>query len=193
MQSILTGFDFPIIVRKDDSHQNKEALLIESQEQLELILPELANENFYVIEYINNPFKNGIYRKFRCFIINGEFCQRSIYFSNTWNVHDSSFASDKDELIKLDKAYINDPVSVLGDNNVTNILKVGEIIGLDFLGIDFDLMNDGSLLIYEANACMNIESANYSSYYPYHKKIAQKNFQKLEDMFANRIKGNQIQ
>ena len=53
-------------------------------------------------------------------------------------------------------AFLDNPRLALGDKAMDAIEKIGHAMNLDFCGVDFSLLPDGRVLVFEANATMLI-------------------------------------
>jgi len=147
-------FDFPVLVRKAGTHTGQTLQLLTSLDEV----PETNSKkgDWFVTEFIDFKSSDGIYRKYRAFIIGHNIILRHVYTSDYWNVHRSSTKNDK-----LNKATeINETYELLTNRlnetyNLRDILmKVKNKIDMDYFGIDFGLYQD-FIVLFEANATMN--------------------------------------
>ena len=53
-----------------------------------------------------------------------------------------------------ERAYLGDFVGYIGEQNFNRLRRIRDLLGLDFFGIDYTILDDGSLFIFEANAAM---------------------------------------
>jgi hypothetical protein len=59
--------------------------------------------------------------------------------------------------------------AALGDRAVAALEQIGDMLGLDYAGIDFGLGRDGELLLFEANATMVISPPNPDERWAYRR------------------------
>jgi len=57
-----------------------------------------------------------------------------------------------------ESAFLADMRSVIGDKAMAALSAIGDVLGLDYAGVDFGLNGGGDLLLFEANATMVIAS-----------------------------------
>jgi hypothetical protein len=85
-----------------------------------------------------------------------------VHFGERWNVHkerDSSKAAALTVPAKAEefaRALLSKPEETLGRSGMEALSEIAARIPLDFYGIDFDILPDGRLVFFEANAAMNI-------------------------------------
>ncbi len=100
---------------------------------------------------------DGLYAKYRLFVIDGQATPSLLTLSDRWNVHGEDrqrLMAQAPELQREEEAWIQDPGAVLGAERLAQVEALAEPVGLDLFGVDFSLMPDGSLLFFEANAAM---------------------------------------
>ena len=153
---------FPVIIRNPFMQMGKEAAKLDTPRQLEKYLSLIPAQELYGIEYIHNPAAENVYRKIRAAVIGEEIFISHVHFGQQWNVHREK-DEEKRAALSLEPAtiqyannIISNPLRTLGKPGVAALKEIRARIGLEFFGIDFDLMADGQLLFFEANAAMNV-------------------------------------
>ena len=53
-----------------------------------------------------------------------------------------------------EERFLQQPAAVLGASGMAAVDEIGRRLGLDYAGVDFSLLPDGRLLVFEANATM---------------------------------------
>lgn len=155
-------FGFPVIIRNPFTQMGRETAKLDTPRQLEKHLSQMPDQELYGIEYIHNPAADGIYRKIRAAVIGEEIFVAHVHFGGQWNVHREKDEAKRAALV-LERAalrfadkIISNPLQALGKPGMAALKEIRARIGLEFFGIDFDLMPDGRLLFFEANAALNI-------------------------------------
>jgi glutathione synthase/RimK-type ligase-like ATP-grasp enzyme/tetratricopeptide (TPR) repeat protein len=162
VRSIAESFGFPVIIRNTYMQAGKEAEKIVSAEALADYLSTTTQKELYAIEFIDNPVGGRFYRKIRAAIIGGEVVIAHVHFGERWNVHRERDAVKAAELAvpAADEAFAHailfKPHETLGRSSLAALNEIAARIPLDFYGIDFDIMADGRLVFFEANAAMNV-------------------------------------
>jgi len=62
--------------------------------------------------------------------------------------------------IEEEHLFLQDPAKVLGEKGMSAIVQIGQRLNLDYAGIDFTILPDGQLFIFEANATMLVHRVN---------------------------------
>jgi glutathione synthase/RimK-type ligase-like ATP-grasp enzyme len=162
VRSIAEDFGFPVIIRNTYMQGGKEAEKIISPEELAAHLDNAAHAELYAIEFVSNPVAGGFFRKIRAAVIGDEVIIAHVHFGERWNVHRERNAAGATERSvppaeqALAQAILFKPDEALGKSGIAALRAIKERIPLDFYGIDFDLLSDGRLVFFEANASMNV-------------------------------------
>jgi Flp pilus assembly protein TadD len=159
-------FRYPVIVRGMTEQQGKNAFLVENRTELEHALSELKEQpRFYVIEFFESRHEEGLFRKIRASVA-GDFIQIvRVDHDMNWNVHGRKdeakvrFYDTRRHLLEGELAACMDPDAHLGPQVMPTLRALRERNPLDVFGIDFDVMPDGRILFFEANAAMNLASS----------------------------------
>ena len=98
---------------------------------------------------------DGYYRKYRMFFVDRAPFPYHLAIHNDWLVHyqTSRTASDA-ALVAEERRFLEDPEVALGARAYRAICEAGRRMDLDFAGVDFAVLPDGSALLFEANATM---------------------------------------
>lgn len=169
VRSLAQNFGFPLIIRNTYMQGGKEAEKITSPEALAEHLAASSQNELYAIEFIDNPVSGGFYRKIRAAVMGADVIIAHVHFAERWNVHrerDTAKAADL-ALPAAEDALAQDilfkPDETLGSSGIAALHEIVRRVPLDFYGIDFDLLPDGRLVFFEANASMNISMTGRKS------------------------------
>ena len=102
-------------------------------------------------------YRDDYYRKLRLFCIDGKLYPVVCHIDQVWNVHGGNpktLMKTNDWMQDEEKSFLNDPKAYVGADNYRLLENLHDIIKLDFFGVDFNLMADNSILIYELNPAM---------------------------------------
>ena len=169
VRAIRNTIGFPVIIRNPFTQMGKEAAKLDTPRQLEKYLDQIPGQELYAIEFVHNPAAEGLYRKFRAAVIGEEIIVYHSHFGRQWNVHGGRDVQKLAELppepaaVRFADQIISNPLEALGKAGITALRDIRKRIPLDFYGIDFDVMPDGRLLFFEANAAMNISLSGRKS------------------------------
>jgi len=164
------GLEFPLIVRETGTHTGRTVALARNADELTEYFADATGESFYAIQYVEEKFGDGPYfNKKRVFFVDGRMYPVVSYVDAVWNVHGFNRVAvmrNHPWMQEQERAFVEDPVRVLGAENVRRLEAIAELVGLDFFGVDFTVRRDGTLLVYETNAAMR-HSHDHADNFPY--------------------------
>ena len=147
------GLRLPMLLRKAGRHGGDSVELIQTDEQFRTAWPHTGS--CYMTEYHDYRSADGYFRKYRVIFVDRQPFPYHLAISPQWLVH--YFSADMiDHAWKQaeELTFLADIQRVLGDRAFATLHEVGRRIDLDYGGIDFSVLPDGSLLFFEANATM---------------------------------------
>ncbi len=162
VEAIGERIGFPVIIRGPFAQKGIGAVKIDTPAELSRHLGSQPKMQLYAIQYVDNPAAPGVYRKIRAAVIGEEVFITHVHFGPHWNVHrerdrEKIAAFDPDGAIAAAaRSMIQAPQQTLGRPAMAALDEMRRRIPLDFYGIDFDLLPDGRVLFFEANAAMNL-------------------------------------
>lgn len=151
-------FEFPFIIRVVGDHAGKSMVLVRSRDDLALlhVFP-FDGRDYYLTEFVDYKSKDGLYHKQRFIMINGEPVLRHSLFNTHWKIHAASrgymqkhesWEDDEKRCVRLETEMVPKLETVFKE--------ITDRIGLEYVGLDCNINEDGELLVFEANANMNI-------------------------------------
>ena len=144
----------PLMARPVDAHGGQGLTLLADAAALALCRAE-QTEALYLSRFIDYRSADGCYRKYRIIYIDRQPFPYHLAISPHWIVHYYS-ADMEGQAWKLDeeRAFLADPAAVLGAGAMAALTEIGRRLDLDYAGIDFSLLPDGRVLVFEANPTM---------------------------------------
>lgn len=153
---------FPLLLRPSGSHGGDHLERIDSAEELNSVRPWSA-EHYYLSNFHDFCSPDGFYRKYRMIFVDRKPMPYHLAISTHWLVHYET-AGMLDSPLKLaeEAAFLAEPHKVLGNAAMSALHAIGQVLNLDYCGIDFSMLPDRRLLVFEANATMLVhpEDAN---------------------------------
>ncbi|HEX8469374.1 MAG TPA: hypothetical protein VF620_16380 [Allosphingosinicella sp.] len=150
------AISFPAIIRVAGTHSGEVLGVCRSLEEAEAVVPK--NQHCIATEFVDYRSHDGIFRKYRVFVIGQELIFRHIAFSDQWNVH----AGDRGRFIQAHPSAVAEwrrwseqGLAALPSGVIGSLQAIRARIGLDFFGIDFGINEAGELVLFEANATMS--------------------------------------
>lgn len=152
------NFDWPFIVRIAGDHGGKSMIRVTGREDYPALhVYPFDGRDFYLTEYADSRDSAGFYQRQRLVVIDGEPLLRGSLYDSEWKVHGASrlfmmgresWEDDRIRSEMLETRVI--PGLKAAIQEITKRLK------LEVYGIDCSLNPGGKMLIFEANANMNI-------------------------------------
>jgi hypothetical protein len=149
------GIAPPVIVREVGTHTGRTVGLHTSVADAVATLE--GSKEYIATQFVNFASPDGLYRKYRVWFIGRHAVFRHMYVSDGWNVHSADrarFMAHHADVIAEERALIESAEPFGAD--VREVFRaVRERMPLDFFGLDFGLMPDGKVVLFEANATMS--------------------------------------
>ena len=154
----LGEFAFPFILRLAGDHNAKSMIRIDRGEDLPLMhrYP-FDGRDFYLTEYVDCAEPDGRYHKQRLAVIDGTPVLRHALYHEDWRVN----ARCRDYMAQFEtwESYFQRSRRYESDTMPRLLAAVHEVtrrLQLEYYGIDCQMRADGKMVIFEANANMNI-------------------------------------
>ncbi len=150
------GIALPLLLRTAGMHGGETMQCICAEEGLAQACAALRDDDaIYVTAYHEYAPPDGFYRKYRVVFVDRTPYPYHLAISPDWLVHyfSADMAAHPWKLAE-EMAYLDDAPSVLGERAWAAIAAIGRRMELDYCGIDFSLLPDGRVLLFEANATM---------------------------------------
>jgi hypothetical protein len=148
------AFRFPLLMRPLSTHGGDRLVLHTSMDTLWPAL-EAHAAPCYLTMFHDFRSADGYFRKYRVVFVDGRPYPYHLAISQHWMVHYFS-AEMVGEAWKLEeeRRFLEDMGGALGERALHAVEAIGRRLALDYGGIDFTLLPDGRVLVFEANATM---------------------------------------
>ncbi len=193
---ITERYSFPVIIRATESHRDESVPRIDDESGLPKALESFVRHGIggvYVIEFRGEAYRPGIYRRFRCALIDGVVYPSLGDFSPDWNVHRldtaNAFMKANPALMEEERAFLDDPAGHIGAENIARLEALAGFLELEFLGVDFNVTAKGELVLFEANAVMRMLFPHLFDDFPYLAEAHGKISVAFEDMLLRKARG----
>jgi hypothetical protein len=148
---------YPVLVRPIATQTGEGLLLLEDEAQAKAAVLDARYAEMYVIQYIECRSDDGWWRKSRLFIVDGVIYPDHHVIADQWN----SRIRTARPMMRRNPAMVAEEIDFLenchqrlGPARVAAIEEMHRRFGLDYFGIDCNLLPDGRLFVFEANPCM---------------------------------------
>ncbi len=149
------GLGFPAILRIAGHHDGRvDGVCADVDAVLRQIDPK---QTYYLTQFFDLRQPTGLYRKFRVFYFGDRAVVRHRLVSDNWNVHGparEAVMPDYPDEIAEEKRVVEGGLAALPEQVQRILGDIRRRMPLDFFGIDFDIMPDGRVILFEANATM---------------------------------------
>ncbi len=180
------GMTFPLLLRPAASHGGEGLLRIEDPIGLHAI-GERSSDAWYLSPFRNYRSADGYFRKYRMIFVDREPYPYHLALSSHWLVHyaTAEMLSDPAKCGE-ERRFLDDPESALGEHGMAAIRAIGQRLDLDYAGVDFTILADGRVLVFEANATMLVHPEAPGPF-DYKNPFVSRILGAFETMMANRI------
>lgn len=151
---------FPILIRPAGAHGGEGMVKIDHAKDLEATPIQFDEGPLYVTEFVDFADADGLYRKHRLVVVGQEIFLRHIIVGENWLLHSARRGenTEAEEQAALTAFAAEVPPAVR-----QVVMAVADALDLDYFGIDCAFLPDGGMLVFEANACMNVFHNSASS------------------------------
>lgn len=154
----------PCIFRPAGGHNSSGVVLLEKpSDASELECFAFDGRDYYLSELYDCRDEDGFFRKFRVVYVGGKLFPRHFLVSDNWCVDVKSRFSEE-AFHKEEQYFMENFESYLGENGMTKLRDFCAKLGLDYFGLDLNLRPDGTLVVFEANACMSAFRSSQREY-----------------------------
>lgn len=159
-REILNNFSGSVLFRVAGLHGGQSLIKIDGTDELEQQLHAFALDGrpYYLTEFVDFKSKDGYYRKCRLAVVEGTPYLRHLLIHDSWMVHRTArtFMAEHDHLVNEERELMKDFYKSHALALSERVKTIAERLSLDYFGIDCHIDEEGRMLIFEANANMNI-------------------------------------
>jgi tetratricopeptide (TPR) repeat protein len=146
------GLAGPFLVRPIGSHGGKGLYLVGGDAPEEPLAPAAA---YYLTAFEDFGSADGLWRKYRAIFVGGRVLPYHLAIADGWMIHyEHSGMQHHPERLAEEMRYLDDPAAAIGAPAWRAVEGIGAAMGLDYGGVDFGVLPDGRVLLFEANATM---------------------------------------
>jgi glutathione synthase/RimK-type ligase-like ATP-grasp enzyme len=197
MELAITGTledgDFPVVVRPVDSHAGQGLGKIDSPAAMADYLLSMPDSEFYVARFVDYRSKDGLFRKYRIVLIEGQPYICHLAISEHWMIHYLNAGMAGSAIKRAEEArFMADFDNGFARRHAETLRVIGERAGLDYLGIDCGETADGELLIFEIDSCMIVHAIDSVDVFPYKQPQMRKVFDAFRRMLDHAKQRNAL-
>lgn len=177
LDGVLADGQYPVILRPVDSHAGQGLVKIDGPAEVAAYLEARTEHAFFLSPFVDYRSADGLYRKYRIVLIDGQAYAGHLAISEHWMIHYLN-ANMGTSQAKRDEeaAFMRDFDTAFGQRHQSALLAIHRAAELDFLVIDCAEAADGRLLVFEIDSAAVIHAMDSAQLYPYKQAQAQKVF-----------------
>jgi Flp pilus assembly protein TadD/glutathione synthase/RimK-type ligase-like ATP-grasp enzyme len=165
-------FTYPVIIRRCQAHTSARLQHTVADGVVELVTDGNALRNYlttlswpeiYAIEYVALRQKSGQFRKIRAVLAEDDIIVAIPGYADEWMVGGGpgnpnwvDYYRAHPEAIEESRQIVLNPEGVLGAECIRTLEAIRDRMPMDLFGVDFDVDDAGQVVLFEANAAMNI-------------------------------------
>ena len=186
LDAVLGDAHFPIIARPVGSHAGHGLDKIERRDDIAQYLASNDNAEFYIARFVDYRSTDGLFRKYRIILIDGQPYVSHMAISSHWMIHYlnagmTESADKRAEEARFMASFEND----FAVRHAQAFRSISDRLGLDYVGIDCGESTDGRLLIFEADSDMIVHAMDPADMFPYKQPQMRKLFDAFRGMLGN--------
>ena len=184
------GIALPVLTRPLASHGGEGLTLHTTRESLWHTV-EALNGHCYLTAFIDFQSDDRHFRKYRTIFVDRKPYPYHLAIGPHWMVHYVSAGMDVQWKIDEERRFLEDTGAALGARVANALAAIGARLDLDYGGIDYTLLPDGRVLVFEANATMLIHGEPANSPIAHKNTFAQRIVAAFEQLQAERTQARQ--
>jgi tetratricopeptide (TPR) repeat protein len=157
----------PALLRPAGSHGGSDLTRIERGSDIGDYLGRVPGDEHYLSEFWDYRSADGYFRKYRFAFIDREVFPYHLAIGPDWLVHYWRTGMSDAWMKREEEAFLADYEAVFTGAAAETVREVARRLDLDCAGMDCALTRDGRVLLFEANATMNLQLTDSRADFPY--------------------------
>lgn len=178
---------FPIIIRPRGSQAGRDLARVESAAELANYLSTVDAEKYFISEFVDYRGADGMFRKIRIALIEGEPFVCHMAVSEHWMVHYVNAGMYEYAERRAEEAAFMEGFGGFADRHRAALAALCQRIPLDYFCIDCAETRDGELMIFEADHVMVVHAMDPEALFPYKQEKMRRVEAAFRSMLLRRI------
>ena len=175
LESVLPDGAFPLIIRPVDSHAGNGLAKINCREDIAAYLETMSEGEFFVSQFVDYRSADGLYRKYRVVLIDGQPYAAHMGVSDHWMIHYLNAGMTDSAAKRADEErFMRTFDAEFAPRHAAAIRAIHERIRLDYLVIDCAVTREGELLVFEIDPGAVVHSMDPVEQFPYKREYMDK-------------------
>ncbi|WP_155803447.1 hypothetical protein [Bordetella sp. FB-8] len=183
------GLQYPVTLRPVGKHGGAGLRRLETPQEADDAGGQGQSCEHYLSVYCDYRSPDGYFRKYRVVFVDREPLPYHLAIGGQWVLHyvTADMRSDAWKT-EEERRFLDDPQAALGAAAWRALGEIGRRLDLDYCGVDFSLLPDGRVLVFEANATMLVHPENAEDQaLRFKNPYVQRIFEAFEGMLARRM------
>ena len=181
------GIRLPLLARPSGSHGGTQLIKLESAEELSALVP-WNTDAYYATNYHDYRSRDGHYRKYRMVFVDRQPYAYHLAIGEHWMVHYETAGMLAEPWKQAEEAlFLEHPAAAIGPRAMAAVNAIGRTLDLDYCGVDFAILPDGRLLVFEANATMLVHPEDECGVLQFKNRYVQRIFDAFEGLLQRSI------
>jgi tetratricopeptide (TPR) repeat protein len=142
----------------------------------------------YVSRFVDYRSADLYFRKYRIIFVDRKPYPYHLAISQHWMVH--YYTAEMESCrwkLEEEKRFLHHPEAVLGAAGMKAVESVGKRMDLDYAGMDFSILPDGTILVFEANPTMLVHPESAAGALEHKNVYVRRIFDAFEDLLQRSI------
>jgi hypothetical protein len=168
VEDLLGGSAFPIVVRPRASHAGDGLVKLDQPGAINPYLDQRPEDEFFLAPFIDYRSEDGLFRKYRVALIDGQPHACHMAISDHWMIHYLNAGMTSSAVKRAEEArFMSEFASAFGARHAAAFEAIAAAAGLEYLPIDCGEAPDGRLLLFESGTNMIVHAMDSAELFPY--------------------------
>ncbi|NHN92694.1 ATP-grasp domain-containing protein [Acetobacter sicerae] len=160
---------FPLLVRPVSSHAGDSLARIDNRADFDRYVHETgASGSYYVTQFIDYVSKDGLYRKYRVVFVDGVPYPVHLAIHDDWAIWYYNAKMEQFPERRAEEArFMLDMTAIFPSSVMEALYGIPQRIGLDYFGLDFGVLQDETLVVFEVETAMIVHDRDPDDIFPY--------------------------
>lgn len=184
------GCRYPLIVRPVGSHAGRDLEKLDTPEAVTAYLTRIKGAEFFVSSFVDYSDTDGLFRKFRIVLVEGEAFACHMAVSAHWMVHYVNADMYQDATRRDEEAAFMADFDAFVRRHQAALQAIFARTQIDYLGIDCAETRDGDLLVFEIDHAMVVHAMDPEDMFPYKQPHMHRIRNAFRNMLLRRVSGS---
>lgn len=172
--TVIRSFDdkipsFPVLIRPLASHAGDGLARIDTKAELETYIRSVSpGTSFYVTQFVDFISSDSLYRKYRVVFVEGEPFPVHLAIHDDWAIWYYNAKMENFPQRRAEEArFMTDMAGYFPSGVLEGLKAIARAVQLDYFGLDFGVLPDGTLVVFEVETGMIVHDRDPADIYPY--------------------------